>query len=65
MVESMNKYPERQRYVYTIPTKKGNLVLRFQQATAEETKDYFSIIDRFSDGDVLIRYQATKDYEKY
>jgi hypothetical protein len=42
----MYDYPERKQYRYIIPTTKGKFVLKFQQATAEETKDFYNLIEQ-------------------
>ena len=57
----MYEYPERKRYIYTIPTKKGDLVLRFSQATAEETKDNDELSKRLADPDPIKRMEALRD----
>ena len=61
----MYEYPERKRYIYTIPTKKGDLVLRFSQATAEETKDNDELSKRLADPDPIKRMEALRDLWEY
>gem|GEM_PF-4855879 len=41
----MYPYPDRKKYIYTIPTTKGDLVLKLEQATANETKEFYSIME--------------------
>ena len=40
----MHLYPQSKQYKYIIPTIKGDCVLRFQQATAQETSEYIEIL---------------------
>jgi hypothetical protein len=41
----MYEYPKRKKYIYTIPTIKGDFVLKFEQATAKETIEYYELIE--------------------
>jgi len=61
----MLEYPERKKYVYSIYTTKWELVIRFMQATASESKDYFKLIKDLYDDDVLVQYKTTKEISKY
>ena len=61
----MYTYPERKKYIYKIPTTKGDLILRFEQATARETKDYYDLIDMIQNWDIINKYSAIKELSKY
>lgn len=41
----MYSYPKRKSYKYIIPTTKGDCVLEFLQATANETNEYLEILE--------------------
>lgn len=41
----MYNYPQRKSYKYIIPTKKGDCVLQFMQATASQTNEYLEILE--------------------
>jgi hypothetical protein len=41
----MYNYPKRKSYKYIIPTTKGDCVLEFMQATANETNEYLEILE--------------------
>jgi len=41
----MYKYPQSKRYKYTIPTKRWDCVLTFNQSTAKQTSEYLEILE--------------------
>ena len=61
----MYTYPERKKYKYVIKTKRGNITLKFEQATAQESKDYFELMSNLYDEDIFIKLQALKDINAY
>lgn len=61
----MFKYPERKKYVYSIPTPKGDVIIKFKQATVQESYEYFALFEDLSSTDLLKQYQATKTIQNY
>lgn len=44
----MHDFPKRKNYIYTIPTIKGDFVLKFKQSTANETLEYYEMLEILS-----------------
>lgn len=61
----MIKYPERRKYNFSIYTPKWDVVIKFDQATAQESYDYFALFDDLNSTDLLTQYEATKKIENY
>ena len=61
----MYPYPDKKRYKYIIPTTKGDCVLEFEQATANETKDYMEIMEMLLSDDTAKQIQWLLLQRKY
>jgi len=61
----MYEFPERKKYIYTIPTTKGKLELRFEQATAQETKDFYKTIQTISEWGFEQKIDAIVELNRY
>lgn len=61
----MHQFPERKKTTLIIPTIKGDLRLELQQATAQESFDYFELIGRLNDWNIIDKYNAIQDVRKY
>jgi len=61
----MYEYPERKKYMYTIPTIKGNLDLELEQATAQETKDFYLLIEQLAKGTLNQKLEIIKELNTY
>ena len=61
----MYKYPQRKSYKYIIPTKKGDCVLEFMQATANETNEYLEILELLISDEPLKQIKWLELQKKY
>jgi hypothetical protein len=61
----MYNFPERKKYRYIIPTIKGDLILRFEQATAQETMDFYNIMWAISKWDIEEKIENIVSINKY
>ena len=58
-------YPEKKKYLYTIETELWDVSLFFDQATAEETKDYFSMLEAYEKWNKFEKLAREKKIEDY
>lgn len=61
----MYEFPKRKSYIYTIPTIKGDFVLKFKQATAEETLEYFELLETLSKWTLDQKIDSIKKLNSY
>lgn len=61
----MFDYPERKSYVYVIPTTKGDFVMRFKQATAQETMDFYRMMSNLHNWTFEEKVEIIRKINKY